>query len=114
MAQFAQRYNFVKNDSYTIGSASQDYITNTHSKYYPGPQVSESTVFAHDPQFSVESSMKPNHITEVWSSGLIELLLRHSWTERVLLQSIIAATLTFRSLEVVLLTEEIVVDGWSL
>lgn len=24
MAQFAQRYNFVRNDSYTIGSASQD------------------------------------------------------------------------------------------
>jgi hypothetical protein len=32
MAQFAQRYNYVKNISYTIGSASQDYITNTHSK----------------------------------------------------------------------------------
>lgn len=38
MAGFAERYNFVFNDSYTIGSASQDYITNTHSKYYPGPQ----------------------------------------------------------------------------
>ena len=38
MAKFAHRYNFVKNVSYTIGSASQDYITNTHSKYFPGPQ----------------------------------------------------------------------------
>eukprot|EP01047_Picozoa_sp_COSAG01_P034103 COSAG01_NODE_2543_length_7429_cov_6.011122_1_plen_52_part_00 len=28
----------MKNDSYAIGCASQDYITNTHSKYYPGPQ----------------------------------------------------------------------------
>ena len=38
MAAFAEKYNFVANDSYTIGSASQDYITNTHSKYFPGPQ----------------------------------------------------------------------------
>ena len=30
--------NYVRNDVYTIGSASQDYITNTHSKYFPGPQ----------------------------------------------------------------------------
>ena len=37
-ARFAEKYNFVANDSYTIGSASQDYITNTHSKYFPGPQ----------------------------------------------------------------------------
>jgi hypothetical protein len=33
-----ERSNYVKNDSYAIGCASQDYITNTHSKYYPGPQ----------------------------------------------------------------------------
>eukprot|EP01045_Picozoa_sp_COSAG04_P036024 COSAG04_NODE_8587_length_954_cov_0.768421_1_plen_239_part_10 len=38
MGKFAQRYNYVRNDSYTIGSASQDYITNTHTKYFPGPQ----------------------------------------------------------------------------
>eukprot|EP01052_Picozoa_sp_SAG31_P038062 SAG31_NODE_5015_length_2800_cov_2.011847_1_plen_446_part_00 len=38
MHKFAQRYNFVRNDSYTLGSASQDYITNTHTKYFPGPQ----------------------------------------------------------------------------
>ena len=31
MGRFAERYNYVRNDSYTIGSASQDYITNTVS-----------------------------------------------------------------------------------
>lgn len=38
MARFSQRYNFVQRGSFTIGSASQDYITNTHSEYFPGPQ----------------------------------------------------------------------------
>ena len=38
MHAFAERYNYVANDSYAIGSASQDYITNTHSEYAPGPQ----------------------------------------------------------------------------
>ena len=38
MRAFAERYNYVANDSYAIGSASQDYITNTHTKYFPGPQ----------------------------------------------------------------------------
>lgn len=38
MRRFAERSNFVRNDSYAIGCASQDYITNTHSKYFPGPQ----------------------------------------------------------------------------
>lgn len=33
-ARFAERYNFVTPD-FAMGSASQDYITNTHSKYYP-------------------------------------------------------------------------------
>ena len=32
MAAFAEKYNYVLNDSYAIGSASQDYITNTHMK----------------------------------------------------------------------------------
>lgn len=34
-ARFAQRYNFVARDIFAIGSASQDYITNTHTKYTP-------------------------------------------------------------------------------
>ena len=33
MAVFAEKYNYVCNDSYAIGSASQDYITNTHMKW---------------------------------------------------------------------------------
>ncbi len=37
-AAFAHRYNYVARGQYSIGSASQDYITNTHSKYYPCPQ----------------------------------------------------------------------------
>ena len=37
-ARWAHRYNYVRNDAYALGSASQDYITNTHSKYFPGPQ----------------------------------------------------------------------------
>ena len=36
--RFAHRYNYVRQNVYSIGSASQDYITNTHSKYFPGPQ----------------------------------------------------------------------------
>ena len=33
-AKFAELYNFVT-PHFAIGSASQEYITNTHSKYYP-------------------------------------------------------------------------------
>ena len=37
MAVFAEKYNYVCNDSYAIGSASQDYITNTHMKWVIRP-----------------------------------------------------------------------------
>jgi hypothetical protein len=31
-ARFAQRYTYVVKDAFAVGSASQDYITNTHMK----------------------------------------------------------------------------------
>ena len=31
--RFAQVYNFIERGAFAIGSASQDYITNTHTKY---------------------------------------------------------------------------------
>jgi hypothetical protein len=37
-ARFGDTYNFVVSDAYAIGSASQDYITNTHHAYWPNPQ----------------------------------------------------------------------------
>jgi hypothetical protein len=36
--RFGETYNFLKRGAFAIGSASQDYITNTHDKYFPCPQ----------------------------------------------------------------------------
>ena len=36
--RFAEAYNFVAEGAYALGSSSQDYVTNTHSKYFPCPQ----------------------------------------------------------------------------
>ena len=36
-ARFGDTYNFIKKGDYAIGSASQDYITRTHDKYFPYP-----------------------------------------------------------------------------
>ena len=36
-ARFGDRTNYITRD-FAVGSASQDYITNTHSAYFPGPQ----------------------------------------------------------------------------
>eukprot|EP01052_Picozoa_sp_SAG31_P006895 SAG31_NODE_323_length_17713_cov_12.065834_7_plen_129_part_00 len=41
--RFAETYNFVT-PSFAIGSASQEYITNTHSKYYPNVESKLLTV----------------------------------------------------------------------
>ena len=35
---FGDRYNYIQTGVYAIGSASSDYITNTHLKYFPCPQ----------------------------------------------------------------------------
>ena len=37
-ARFGDRYNYIRSNLFAIGSASQDYITNTHRAYYPCPQ----------------------------------------------------------------------------
>eukprot|EP00037_Helgoeca_nana_P029865 m.362599 g.362599 ORF g.362599 m.362599 type:complete len:302 (+) comp28064_c1_seq4:195-1100(+) len=37
-ARFGDTYNYIESDAYAIGSASQDYITNTHHAYWPNPQ----------------------------------------------------------------------------
>ena len=37
-AKFGDRYNYILSGRYTIGSASSDYITNTHTPYFPHPQ----------------------------------------------------------------------------
>ena len=37
-AVFGDRYNYIVSGKYTIGSTSSDYITNTHTVYYPHPQ----------------------------------------------------------------------------
>ena len=36
--RFGDRYNYIVAGRYSIGSASSDYITNTHVAYYPHPQ----------------------------------------------------------------------------
>ena len=37
-AIFGDRYNYIVSGKFTIGSTSSDYITNTHTVYYPHPQ----------------------------------------------------------------------------
>jgi hypothetical protein len=38
LGKMGDRYNYIHSNLYAIGSSSQDYITNTHQKYYPCPQ----------------------------------------------------------------------------
>eukprot|EP00750_Incisomonas_marina_P013406 INCI17311.1.p1 GENE.INCI17311.1~~INCI17311.1.p1 ORF type:complete len:709 (+),score=110.86 INCI17311.1:167-2293(+) len=37
--KFSQVYNYIRRGLYAIGSASQSYITNTHSKFFPCPHA---------------------------------------------------------------------------
>lgn len=53
-AIFAESYNFVQPGAFAIGSASQEYIANTHSKYYPNPQSKLFSVVLGDPSEHVD------------------------------------------------------------
>ena len=46
-ARLAEAYNFVADGAFAIGSASQDYICNTHTKYTPNPQSKLFNVAPH-------------------------------------------------------------------
>ena len=59
-AKFSDLYNFVSNSrGFSIGSASQDYITNTHGKYFPYP--GDKLVNIHLGSLARSSANSPSH-----------------------------------------------------
>jgi hypothetical protein len=54
-ARFADTYNYIESDVFAMGSVSQDYICNTHHKYFPNPQD------------KVSQRIQVQHLTQVCS-----------------------------------------------
>ena len=71
--RFGDRYNYIKSGVYAMGSASQDYITNTHfpfAPYYPCPQ---------DKLINIDLAVNMTQYRPAPSVTLVHDWLDHPW-----------------------------------